>query len=494
MSHLLHVARLNLAVFAVSAATLAAATPTFQHEILPVLQQRCNACHGENGSAGLDLRTLESTLKGSSGGPVIEPGNPAGSLLFEKIFSNEMPIGNPLSDEEKALVRDWIENGQFPTRDQGTERAATVESVRERAKEYWAFRTPQKPPTPEVKNVEQVRTTIDAFILEKLEAIGTSLNPEADREKLIRRVYLDLTGLPPTPEEVQAFVNDTSSRSYEDLVDRLLDSPAYGERWARHWMDVAGYADGNGFLGDEPRTHSWQYRDWVIRALNEDMPFDEFLINQLAGDELADWKPGEHLTPEAIDRLQATGFLRLPADGTDNQTIYEIDKQWDAYHAVVEVTTKAVMGINLNCLRCHDHKFDPFLHTDYYQMMALYRPVYNPDPVFPPENSDWLPSNIGSGAWPARFIPNATNEEMERYLELQKAKPSFRDVFAKRNDLKADWQKEQFKTLDEPLRSQVLEIAEIGARDRTEEQVELFNAQADKSPIAMTSWRSSTPR
>lgn len=323
MKRPLRAASLSFVLLAVSYGTLTAATPTFQHDVLPVMEQRCIACHGAQASGGLDLRTLEAVMKGSSNGPAISPGHPESSVLWEKIASDAMPMsGDPLTDVEKSLIREWITNGQFPTTDSIADDAAKAQQVRERAKSYWSFQRPVKRAAPQVAHIAQLRTPIDAFILKKLEAIGTSLNPEADRETLIRRAYLDLTGLPPTPEQVQAFVKDGSARAYEDLVDRLLDSSAYGERWARHWMDVAGYADGNGFLGDEPRTHSWQYRDWVIKALNKDMPYDEFLVHQIAGDQIVDWKMGERLSAEAIENLQATGFLRLPADGTDNQTIY----------------------------------------------------------------------------------------------------------------------------------------------------------------------------
>lgn len=424
-------------------------------------------------------------MKGSGGQPAVTPGHPERSVLWEKIASDAMPMGgDPLTDEQKGLIREWITNGQFPTRDAQADDAAKAQQARERAKSYWSFQTPVKGSAPAVEHVEQVRTPVDAFILEKLEKIGTRMSPDASREKLIRRAYLDLTGLPPSPEEAASFVKDDSPRAYEELVDRLLASPAYGERWARHWMDVAGYADGNGFLGDEPRTHSWQYRDWVIRALNADMPYDQFLVEQLAGDEVADWKRGQRLSPSAVEKLTATGFLRLAADGTDNQTIYEIDKQWDAFHGQTETAIKAVMGINLTCLRCHDHKFDPFLHKDYYRMMGLFQGVYDPDPVFPPEDTHWLPANIGSGDWPARFVPNATTEEMDRYVELQKVGPTFRDVRIKQGEVRANWQRAKFQTLDEPLASQLIEILDTPAGNRTEQQNELFDREATKFEIS----------
>ena len=462
------------------------ATPTFQHDVLPLMQQRCIACHGEPASAGLDLRTLDAVMQGSSGGPAVEPGDPESSVLWKKIASDAMPVGaDPLSTEEKRLIREWIEKGQFPKRDREAEEASAVARALEDAEGVWAFESPVKQSAPEVENAGQARTPIDAFVLKKLEDAGTSLNPEAARTTLIRRAYLDLTGLPPSPEDVSAFAEDHSPRAYEDLIDRLLDSPAYGERWARHWMDVAGYADGNGFLGDEPRTHAWQYRDWVIRALNDDMPYDEFLIAQIAGDQVADWRPGEPLSAEAADLLRATGFLRLTADGTDNQTIYQIDKQWDAFHMMTEVTTEAVMGINMNCVRCHDHKFDPFLQKDYYRIMAIYRPVFDPDPVFPPPaETNWLPANVGSGSWPARFLLNADQRAIDRFIEAQTASPTRSEVKAKQAEVTADWRRKQYQELDEPLRSRLLAILDTPSEERAASETALLGEQEARFRIS----------
>ncbi len=214
------IARLGVAWLVVAGAA-SAATPTFQHDVLPLMEQKCIGCHGEQAMAGLDLRTLDAVVKGSSGGEVITPGDPEQSLLWEKIASDAMPMGmDPLTDGEKELIREWITNGLFPSRDLDAEAASAEARVREQAKSYWSFQTPTKHPAPAVAHLEQVRTPIDAFILEKLEAVGTSLSPEASRVKLIRRAYLDLTGLPPTPEEVEAFVNDESPRAYGDLPSR----------------------------------------------------------------------------------------------------------------------------------------------------------------------------------------------------------------------------------------------------------------------------------
>jgi hypothetical protein len=244
MNRLLCLARLGFA------GALAAATPTFQHDVLPLFEQRCTSCHGAKAAAKLDLRSLATVVAGGASGRVIEPGYPNASLLWKRIASDSMPVGGkPLSEEEKILIRAWIEKGQFPP--------ATSEPNRfDQGRKFWSYQKPVKPTVPAVTHRNQVRTPIDAYILAKLHPKGLDLNPEAIREKLIRRAYLDLTGLPPTPEETQALVKDRSLRAYEAVIDRLLASPHYGERWARHWLDIAGYADGNGYLGDEPRTEA----------------------------------------------------------------------------------------------------------------------------------------------------------------------------------------------------------------------------------------------
>ncbi|MFN7923021.1 MAG: PSD1 and planctomycete cytochrome C domain-containing protein [Bryobacteraceae bacterium] len=458
--------------------TVRAQVPTFQHDVLPLFEKRCTSCHGPTKTQNLDLRTLEGVMKGGASGKVVEPGKPESSFLWKKIASDAMPLGGvQLTADEKALVRRWIEHGQFP----GT--ASGEKSLTERARKFWAYQKPVKAPLPKVANAAQVRNPVDAFVLSKLEAKGLRLNRDAARERLIRRAYFDLTGLPPTPDEVRTFVADKSSDAYPALIERLLASEHYGERWARHWLDTAGYADGNGFLGDEPRTHAWRYRDWVIRALNRDMPYDEFVRQQLAGDQLVEWKMGERLSPEAIDKLTSTGFLRLTPDGTDNQSIYEIDKQYDAMHAAMEVPMKALMGIGFACARCHDHKFDPILQKDYYRIMAAIRTVYDPDEVFPPKNTKWLAANIGSGEWPARFVPNATKEEMDKYLAVQKEASKSRPLIFLLNDAREKWRIAQLEKLEEPARTEALAAAKTPDAKRDEKQKLLMKEYTEKYKV-----------
>jgi hypothetical protein len=203
------------------------------------------------------------------------------------------------------------------------------------------------------------------------------MEPEADRVTLIRRAYFDLTGLPPAPADVKTFVEDKSPNAWEKVIDHLLASRHYGEQWGRHWLDVAGYSDSRGDAGDSDREVAWKYRDYVIHALNENKPINRFLVEQMAGGQLVNYKPGTQPTAGQVEPLIATGFLRTTADITDNQTIYEVDKYFDAQKKAMETSLSAVMGLTIQCARCHDHKFDPILQRDYYKMMAVYQAAWD---------------------------------------------------------------------------------------------------------------------
>ena len=283
-----------------------------------------------------------------SGAIAIVPGKPADSELVKRINSTDadtqMPpksANKPLSDREKQILRDWI--------------AAGAEY-----KTHWAFLPPKQAPLPAVKQAEWPKNPIDYFILARLEAENQHPSPSADRYALARRLYLDLLGYPPTPEEADAFVNDTAPNAYEKLVDQLLASPHYGERWARRWLDLARYADTNGYEKDRPRN-IWPYRDWVIRALNADMPFDQFSVEQLAGDMLPDATPDQRI---------ATGFHRntmLNEEGGN-------DPQEFRYYSLIDrvnVTGTVWLGLTVGCANCHTHKFDPIPHADYFRLMAF---------------------------------------------------------------------------------------------------------------------------
>jgi cytochrome c553 len=331
----------------------------FAEQVRPIFAARCYSCHGPDVQQnGLRLDSLAAILKGSESGKVVTAGRSQDSRLVRRLLAQERPQmpygGPPLSGAEVATIRRWIDAGA-PGPDSTTPIAAG------KPLRHWAYVKPVNPPLPQVADAAWCRNPIDRFVLAKLEREGLKPSPEAPKSTLLRRVYLDLTGLPPSPQEVDEFVADESPNAYEKVVDRLLASPHYGERWARPWLDLARYADSNGYEKDSLRT-AWEYRDWVIRALNQDMSFRDFTIDQIAGDMLP------HPTP---DQLIATGFHRNSMlnqeGGIDIEEYY-----W--YSLVDRVNTTALvwLGSTLGCAQCHNHKFDPFTQKDYYRFMAFF--------------------------------------------------------------------------------------------------------------------------
>jgi hypothetical protein len=392
--------RVVLALAVLGAATAGSASvpgqpaglPQFEKDILPVLTARCLKCHGEvRPKAGLDLRTRAGMLKGGESGPALVPGASARSLVYEMVHKGEMPPGKEgkLTADEVARVKAWIDGGA-PAAPAGEPADPGGRTITEEDRKFWAFQKPVRSPVPRVRQAERVRTPIDAFILAKLESAGLSLSPDADRPTLLRRVSFDLIGLPPSPEEVEAFLADTRPDAYERVVDRLLASPHYGERWGRHWLDAAGYADSVGGDNDPgqvfPREGMWRYRDYVVRALNEDRPFDRFLVEQLAGDEMDDWRSAPVLTPAMREHLIATGFLRTSVDHTTEQELNRPFERYQVLYDTIENLTSNLLGLTVGCARCHDHKFDPIPQVEYYRLLAVLKPVYNPEQWVQPQN------------------------------------------------------------------------------------------------------------
>lgn len=336
----------------------AQASVDYVRDVKPILQRSCYGCHsGARPQAQLRLDARAAALKGGLGGVVLVPGNSEGSRMVHRIEGRggeqRMPLkGAPLSANDIATLRRWIDSGANWPAD--AEPAALIEK-------HWSYRKPVRPPTPQVKNGALVRNPIDAFLLAKLEQEGLTFSAEASKETLIRRLSLDLIGIPPTPAEIDAYLKDTRPDAYEQLVERLLNSPHYGERWARPWLDLARYADTNGFEADRRRTMHL-YRDWVIQALNRDMGFDQFVIEQLAGDML----------PNATaDQKIASGFHR--------NTMYNEEGGVDKDEAMFEVlvdrvnTTGTVfLATSIGCTQCHNHKYDPITQKEYYQLMAFF--------------------------------------------------------------------------------------------------------------------------
>jgi mono/diheme cytochrome c family protein len=330
----------------------------FQREIQPIFEKNCYLCHGPNNQAsGFRLDVKESALKGGNNGKAIVPGRAMESPLYARVAGlggvSRMPMGGqPLDRALVDKIRRWIDAGaDWP--DSATGKTTGV-------KKHWAFVRPTLPPVPKVRNPAWPKNPIDNFVLSKLESKNLAPSAPADRVTLLRRLSLDLIGLPPTPEEVDAFLADKSSRAYEKQVDRLLNSPHYGERWGREWLDAARYADSDGFEKDKQRR-VWFYRDWVINALNRDLPYNQFIIDQIAGDLLP--RPTQ-------DQIVATGFLRnsmINEEGGIDPEQFRMEAMFDRMDAI----GKAMLGLTINCAQCHNHKFDPLLQEEYYRMFAF---------------------------------------------------------------------------------------------------------------------------
>jgi mono/diheme cytochrome c family protein len=342
----------------------------FDAQVRPLLTGKCLSCHaGEKAKGGLDLTRRASALAGGDGGEAVVPGKPADSLLFEKVAAGEMPPKDPLTPDQVAAFRTWIEAG--------APYASEPLAARRAGPDWWSLRKVVRPAVPKVADPARwCRTPVDAFVLAKLNEHGLAPAPNADRAALVRRVSFDLTGLPPTPEEVSGFVDDAKPDAYERMVDRLLDSPRYGERWGRHWLDVVRFGESHGYETNSLRPNAWPYRDYVIRAFNRDTPLPRFMLEQLAGDTLAD---GDWLTQAA------TGFLVGGThDTVGNQTIEgQLQQRADDLDDMITATATTFLGLTVNCARCHDHKFDPISQRDYYGLQAVLAGVQHSDRAVP---------------------------------------------------------------------------------------------------------------
>ncbi len=338
----------------------------YARQVKPILTRHCVECHSKDKPrAGLRLDTAAAALKGGKGGPAVVPGGGDDSLLIEAVRGDgaveRMPLKRPpLSDAEINLLRAWIDQGaRYPA----NELAGVLDK-----KTHWSFVPPRRPAVPEVKRRDWARNAIDRFILARLEPAGLSPAPQADRPTLLRRLSLDLVGLPPSPEEIEKFLADAGPAPAERAIDRLIASSHFGERWARPWLDQARYADSNGFNIDAPRS-IWKYRDWVIAAYNADMPFDQFAALQLAGD----LHPGA-----SFGQRIATGFHRntqLNQEGGIDVEQFRVESIVDR----VNTTGTVFLGLTIGCAQCHDHKYDPLLQRDYYQLFAFFNNVDEPE-------------------------------------------------------------------------------------------------------------------
>ena len=353
---------------------------SFERDVRPILKTHCFQCHGEGEKlkGGVDLRLRRLMLTNSESGTVLLPGNPSESVLFQMVSSGKMPKGDkkvPAVELEK--LRSWIEAGAPTLRPEPEQVPKFIITEEERG--FWSFQPikPVAPPKVSHDPTSGPQQAVDAFLLQKLQQRGLEFASPASRSTLLRRVTFDLIGLPPTPEEVKAFEEDRSPDAYQRVIERLLASPHYGEKWARHWLDVAGYADSNGGSeADSERSWSWRYRDYVIRSLNADKPWTQFITEQLAGDELVRPPFGE-LQGDSLDRLVATGFLRLAPDPTgDGPADPDLAKN-QVIADTLQIVCTSLLGLTVHCAQCHDHRYDPIPQTDYYRIRAIFEPAFD---------------------------------------------------------------------------------------------------------------------
>ena len=384
-----------------------AAVAVTQHDVQAILLRHCTVCHGRrHQEGGLSLLDRKSLLKGGKSGPAIVLGQPGSSLLIKRIHAGQMPPKEnllntgtrPLKPRDISRLERWIQAGapevELPAEVAGTARDPLVDDD---DRSYWAFQSPRQTavpgspigPSPN-QNQNQNQNPIDAFVSVRLHEAGLGFSAPSDRATLARRACFDLHGLPPTPTELQRFLDDDRPGAFARLVDRLLASPRYGERWGRHWLDAVGYADsfGGKLEADHMRPYAWRYRDYVIRAFNSDKPYDRFLLEQLAGDELVDYESAEEISTEIYENLVATGFMRMAPDSTSEREVSFISDRLDVIGDQLDVFSTVVLGLTVKCARCHDHKYDPIPQRDYYRLVAVFKGAF--------DENDWLKPVGGS--------------------------------------------------------------------------------------------------
>jgi Protein of unknown function (DUF1553)/Protein of unknown function (DUF1549)/Planctomycete cytochrome C len=343
---------------------------TFETDIQPILMKKCGACHSASGRAGLDIRTIGSLRQGGHSGAAIHVGSPNNSLLVTVIVNSQMPpkgMAEQVTPAELKLIKAWIASGAHATGKPGG---------------HWAFTPPNPNLTPPVPVPYDVQNPVDRFLLTALKKRGLSYSHLASPRVRVRRLFLDLIGELPSNRDVEEFEASPTPESWERLVDRLLQDPRYGERQARHWLDTAGYADSEGILEeDRIRPNAYRYRDYVIKSLNKDLPYDQFLREQIAGDEMSHYRKADHWSSEIDSMVTATGFLRTAVDATrdDFNTHQFTEYQYRMLHDTQTILISTTLGITLQCARCHDHKYEPFTQKDYYGIQAILNGAIRPE-------------------------------------------------------------------------------------------------------------------
>ena len=442
---------------------VAAGAVSFEKDVRPILKAHCFHCHGEEEElgGGLDLRLKRLMLTGGESGPAIVAGQPDGSLLVDYLTSGLMPPEDvavrPTEDEITTIVN-WIASGAAV---EGPE-PATIDRgfyITNLERQFWSFKPVVRPSLPRVKDPTRAANEIDLFLLEKLESAELGFSDQASKEVLVRRAYLDLTGLPPTPSQVEHFMLDSQPDAYVRLIDDLLSSPRYGERWGRHWLDAAGYADSEGQTdSDAERPWAFFYRDYVVRSFKQGKPYDQFIREQIAGDELVG-ADRSNLSPEQVEQLTGTGFLRMVSDGTGAGAGSD-----EGRNAVVSETVKMVSssltGLTVGCAQCHNHRYDPISQKDYYRIRAIFEPALNWKSWVTPQN---------------RKVSLYTSADREAKAKAEEEIKSIEAERVKKQQayIDATFEKEIAK-LPEDVQQSVREAHTAAGKDRTDEQKALI--------------------
>ena len=458
-----------LASWLIGTTSLFAAPPlTFEKDIRPILKAHCFDCHGEGEKlkGGLDLRLRRLMLQGGDDGPVIVPGKPEKSALFKAIDSGEMPKREKkLTRDQVAQIKKWIDSGAKTARPEPDE-LGPGSGITDEERAFWSFQPIRQPKVPATKAKDRARTPVDAFLVSAMAKEKLSFSPDAEKVTLLRHATFDLTGLPPTPTEVEAFVADNSPDAYEKRIDRLLASPQYGERWGRHWLDIAGYADSDGYSDVDPvRAYAYKYRDYVIRSFNADKPFNRFITEQLAGDELARTTltnaAAAAAEPTTRDLLVATGFLRMGADGSATPAVADIDAVRNQVVAdTIKIVSTSLLGLSVGCAQCHDHRYDPIPQTDYYRLRAVLEPAYDPKNWRKPDQ---------------RLVSLYTEEDRKKAADVEaEAKKLADEKAAKEKEYIAAALTKHLEKFEAGLREQLRAAKETPSAKRTTEQKKLL--------------------
>jgi hypothetical protein len=443
----------------------------FERDIRPILRAHCLDCHGavDEMDGNLDLRLVRFIARGGDSGAAIVPGNPDDSLFIRRIRDGEMPPGEAkVPAEELRTLERWVAAGA-PTARPEPESIGPGLPILPEDRQWWAFQPIRRPAVATADQAAdaagelphatgRARTPIDALLVEAMPA-GLAFSPDAEKRSLMMRLYFDLVGLPPSTEQIDRFMNDASPDAYERLVDELLQSPHYGERWGRHWLDIAGYSDSEGRTSaDAVRPWAYKYRDYVIRSLNEGKPLDQFIHEQIAGDELAGPIQGD-LSDRQIELLTATGFMRMAADGTGSGDNSE-EARNQVVADVVKIVTSSMMGLSFACAQCHDHRYDPISHTDYFALRAVFDPAL--------DWKDWRTPG-------QRYVSLYTEADRARAAEIE---AEAQVVVAEREEKQKRYIAEAFakelEKYEEPLREQLRQAYETPEAERTDAHKDLL--------------------